>query len=154
MAVTRESRAVERPLTQIDRWFDEMWRNTISRFFRTPSLFELRDMELMPWQPLADIEETDDAFIIRMDLPGVTKNDIHLTIDNNTLTIRGERKRVGSEKREDYHLLERYYGNFQRSFVLPSTIDENNVNAEYKDGVLTVTLKKKEEAKPKAIEIR
>jgi HSP20 family protein len=144
---------MDRPWANIDRFFDDMWRNAVSRVFKAPFFYEMSDSELLPWHPLADIEETEDAYVLRMDLPGINKNDIHLSIEKNVLTIRGERKHEGSEKNENYHAMERFYGKFQRSFVLPSSVDDNSVNAEYKDGVLTVTLKKKEEAKPKAIEI-
>ncbi len=154
MAIVRRSEdrsILDRPWKQIDRFFDEIWRDPFRSFFRFP-FFE-SDVELMQWSPMADIEETDDAFILRMDLPGMNKKDIHVSLDNNILTIRGERKREGVEKEENYRLMERYYGKFNRTFTLPASVDVNSVNAEFKDGVLVVTIKKKEEAKPKAIEI-
>lgn len=148
---TEDLAAVDRRWSNFDRMFDELWRMPISRLFRIPSL-EMADAEWLHWHPAADIEETDDAYILRMDLPGVNKKDVSVTIQNNVLSVRGERKRDEADK--TYHVTERFTGNFYRSFVLPSTVDENSIVAEYKDGVLTATIRKKEEAKPKAIEIR
>lgn len=151
-------RAEDRPV--LDRWgnmerlFDDMWRNTVSRFFRMPSMFDVSDTELFQWQQTADIEETANEYIIRVDLPGMRKDDIHVSLDNNVLTIRGQRQRVGSENQQDYRVLERYYGNFYRSFLLPSTVDENSIDAAYKDGVLTLTVTKREEARARNIEIK
>ncbi len=144
------SSPVERAWSAFDRFFDEMWRSPISRFFRAPSLFELTDTEYFHWHPYADIEETDDGYIVRMDLAGVNKNDIHVSLENNVLTVRGERKREEGQERT-FHFNERFYGKFYRSFVLPSTVDPDSVAAEYKDGVLTINIRKKEEARPKAI---
>ncbi|NIR49249.1 Hsp20/alpha crystallin family protein [candidate division KSB1 bacterium] len=143
---------VDRPWNAMERFFDEMWRTPFSRFLRTPSLFDT-DTEWFGWHPMADIEETDDSYLIRMDLPGMKKKDIHVSIDNNVLTIEGERKRDEKSKDENYRIMERFYGKFNRSFTLPSSVDVKSVDAEFKDGVLVVNLKKKEESKPKAIEI-
>lgn len=150
---TETTTPIERAWSTFDRLFEEMWRRPLSRWFRTPFLFETGDTEYLAWYPDADIEETDDGYILRMDLAGVHKNDIHISLENNVLTVRGERKREEGEDRT-YHFAERCYGKFYRSFVLPSTVDNDSVTAEYQDGVLTVHIKKKEEAKPKAIEIK
>ncbi|RMF66230.1 MAG: Hsp20/alpha crystallin family protein, partial [Calditrichaeota bacterium] len=125
----------------------------LSTLFRTPSFFELSDTEWMPWQPLGDFEETDDEFILRLDLPGMKKKDIHVSIQNNVLSVQGERKREEESKDKSYHVRQRMYGKFHRSFMLPSSVDENSIDAQYKDGVLTVTIKKKEDAKARQIEI-
>ncbi|MFQ5709899.1 MAG: Hsp20/alpha crystallin family protein [bacterium] len=143
---------IDRPWSRLDRFIDEMWRSPFSAFFRAPSLFEMGDTEYLHWHPYADIEETDDDYVLRMDLAGISKKDINISLENNVLTVRGERKRDEADKRT-VHVNERFFGKFYRSFVLPSTVDPDSVNAEYKDGVLTVTIKKREEAKPKAIEI-
>ncbi len=149
---TQDLATVDSSWANFDRMFDELWRMPVSRLLRAPSLFETTDLEWLHWHPEADIEETDDAYILRVDLPGMNKKDVNVTIQNNVLTIRGERKRDEEDKR--YHVAERFTGKFYRSFVLPTSVDENSIVAEYKDGVLTATIKKKEEAKPKAIEIR
>lgn len=151
--VKRSDRSLlDRPWRGIDRFFDELWQEPIGRFFGTPWFDS--DTELMRWHPTTDIEETNDSFIVRLDLPGMNKKDIHVSLDNNVLTIWGERKREDGAREENYRVMERYYGKFRRTFALPSTVDANSVNAEFKDGVLVVDIKKKEEAKPKEIAIR
>lgn len=153
MALVRRQNdmAVDRPWSAVDRFFDDMWQDPFRRFFRAPSLFELSDSELLHWHPTADIHETDNEFIVQMDLPGITKKDVKVSIDDNVLTIRGERNR---ETTEDYRVQERYYGKFERSFVLPRNVDSNSVDAEFKDGVLTVHIQKQEASRAKQIKIR
>lgn len=144
----------ERPLLELDRFFDEMWTDRFDRLFRLPSLLRFEDRPLVGWRPALDIEETDNEFIVRMDLPGMNKKDIHVSVDNNVLTIRGERRREREDKDRNYYCAERFYGQFQRSFTLPTDIDENKIHAEYKDGVLTITLPKTEEARARVVEIK
>lgn len=105
------------------------------------------------WQPPVDIYEDEDSVIIKAELPGVDQKDIEVKIDNSTLTLRGERKHDQSVKKENYHRIERYYGSFQRSFSLPATIDQEKVRANCDKGVLTITLPKKEEVRPKQINV-
>ena len=105
------------------------------------------------WQPLVDIYETADSIVIKAELPDVDHKDIDVLIEENTLTLRGERRHVGEVKKENYHRIERYFGTFQRNFSLPATIDQENVNAICEKGVLTITLPKKEKAKPKQINV-
>jgi len=106
------------------------------------------------WIPPVDIFENDKhEIVIRAEMPGLKRDDIELRVENNTLTLRGERKRENEVKDEQYHRVERAYGAFSRSFSLPSTVDAGNVSAEYKDGVLTVTLPTREEAKPRQIPV-
>ena len=109
---------------------------------------------LTTWAPACDIYETDNEIVVKAELPEVKKEDVHVSIDNNLLTIRGERKLSEETKRENYHRLERRYGAFTRSFTLPSFADTSKINAEFKDGMLRVTLPKREEAKPKQIEVK
>jgi HSP20 family protein len=92
--------------------------------------------------------------VVMAELPEVKKEDVYVSIENNMLTILGERKFSEEMKKENYHRFERSYGEFMRSFTLPSFVDANKVNAEFKDGVLRVTLAKREEAKPKQIEVK
>ena len=105
------------------------------------------------WQPPVDIYETVDSIVIKAELPDVDQKDIEVRIEENTLTLRGERKHEDEVKKENYHRIERYFGTFQRSFSLPTTVDQEKVVAACDKGVLTITLPKKEETKPKQINI-
>ena len=105
------------------------------------------------WAPPVDIYETDDAVILKAELPGVSKDDVSIEIHQNTLILRGQRKHEAEVKEEDYHRVERAYGTFQRSFMLPTLVDQEHVQATYKDGVLELRLPKSEAAKPKRIAI-
>jgi HSP20 family protein len=105
------------------------------------------------WQPPVDIYEDKDAVTIKAELPEIDQKDIDIRIEDNTLTLRGERKHSEEIKQENYHRIERYYGSFQRSFTLPQTIDQEKVKASCDKGVLTITLPKREELKPKQITV-
>jgi HSP20 family protein len=105
------------------------------------------------WQPAVDIYETEDSIVIKAELPDVEQKDIEVRIEDNTLTLKGERKHEGEVRKENYHRIERYFGSFQRSFSLPGNIRQDNVSATCDRGVLTVTLPKKEETKPKQIKV-
>ena len=105
------------------------------------------------WVPLADIYENDNDLIVRAELPGVDPKMVDLRVENNVLTIRGERPFEPNVEQENYHRLERSYGTFSRSFTLPATIDADKIRAEYRDGILNLTLPKSEKAKPKRIQI-
>ena len=107
------------------------------------------------WIPSVDIYENDkQELVMEAELPGLEKQDIDLRVENNTLTIRGERKRHNEVKDEQYHRVERVLGSFSRSFSLPATVDAGRVSAEYKDGVLRVVLPVREEAKPRQIQVK
>lgn len=106
------------------------------------------------WQPAVDIYETEESIVIKAELPDVDQKEIEVRIEDNTLTIKGERKHEGDVKKENYHRIERYFGSFQRSFSLPTTIRQENVSAVCDKGVLTITLPKKEETKPKQINVQ
>lgn len=106
-----------------------------------------------PWTPAVDIYETDNDLVIKADLPGLNMEDIHVDIENGTLSLRGERKFEGVDQGRGYHRIERSYGSFARYFTLPDTVDPDKVRADYKNGVLTVTLPKKEIAKPRTIKV-
>jgi HSP20 family protein len=105
------------------------------------------------WRPLVDIFEDDQAITIKAELPEIDEKDIQIDLDNNILTIKGERKLEKEEKKESYHRVERFYGSFQRTFELPATVDREAISASYDKGVLKVTLPKKEESKPKKVQI-
>ena len=106
-----------------------------------------------PWTPAVDILETDNELMIKADLPQVDMKDIQVEIENGTLTLKGERKFDEEEKAQGYHRIERSYGTFARYFSLPDSVDPEKVKAEYKNGVLTVSLTKKEIAKPRSIKV-
>jgi HSP20 family protein len=105
------------------------------------------------WAPAVDIYEREGNLVLKAELPGIEAKDVDIRLENNVLTLRGERQFDNEVKRESYHRVERSYGTFSRSFTLPSVVDQEKIKAEYKDGVLRVTLPKKEEAKPKQISI-
>ncbi len=105
------------------------------------------------WSPMVDVHETDEGIRLVADLPGIKQEDIQVSIEGDTLTLKGERKRDTEVKEDQYHRVERSYGVFQRSILLPSVVDSSKVKATYKDGVLEILLPKKEEAKPKEIKI-
>jgi len=107
------------------------------------------------WVPPVDIYENDShEIVLSAELPGVKKEDLDLRVENNTLTIRGERKREQETTKDSYHRVERVYGTFSRSFALPSTVNTGEVNAEFRDGVLKVILPAREEAKPRQIQVQ
>jgi len=106
------------------------------------------------WTPACDIFETDKELIVKAELPEVKKEDLHLSLENNILTIKGERKFETETKQGEVHRLERSYGEFVRSFTLPTVVDQTKINAEFKDGLLRLVLPKREEAKAKTIEVK
>ena len=106
-----------------------------------------------PWAPAVDIYENENELVLKADVPAIKLEDIKIEIENGTLTIQGERKFEKSEGKGGYHRIERSYGSFVRCFSLPETVDPEKVNAEYTGGVLTVTLAKKEVAKPRSIKV-
>ena len=106
-----------------------------------------------PWTPAVDIYETENDLVVKADLPDVDLKDIDVRVENQTLTIAGERKFEKQDNVAGYHRIERSYGDFVRTFALPNTVDSDKVAADYKNGVLTVTLPKKEAAKPKQIKV-
>ncbi len=105
------------------------------------------------WIPPVDIYETTDRICVRAELPGVEKDAVHVEVKDGVLTLRGERKFEKEVKEENYHRIERSYGTFHRSFTLPSSVDAEKVTARMRDGVLEVNLQKKEQAKPKQIQV-
>ncbi len=106
-----------------------------------------------PWSPAVDISETEDALVVQADLPGIDLKDIDIRLENETLTVSGQRKFEKEEKVKGYHRIERSYGTFVRSFSVPSTVETDKVAAAYREGVLTVTLPKKEAAKPRQVKV-
>ena len=105
------------------------------------------------WAPPVDIYENGDSLVLKAELPGVNPDDVEIRVEDNTLYLKGDRKFEKEVKEQNYHRIERSYGTFTRTFSLPNSIDADKVGASYKDGILTLTMPKKEEAKPKTIKI-
>ncbi|HEY7161247.1 MAG TPA: Hsp20/alpha crystallin family protein [Acidobacteriota bacterium] len=105
------------------------------------------------WAPAVDIHETDQAIVLKADLPGLNPNEVDIRIEDNTLYLKGERKMENETKEENYHRIERSYGSFSRSFILPRTVSADKISADYKNGVLNITMPKREESKPKQIRV-
>jgi HSP20 family protein len=106
-----------------------------------------------PWSPAVDIFETENELVLKADLPEVEQKDIDVRVENQTLTLAGERKFEKKDSGKGFHRMERQYGSFVRSFAVPNTFDTENIAAQYQNGVLTVTLPKKEAAKPRQIKV-
>ena len=111
------------------------------------------DEPMGSWAPQCDIYEDGESIVVKAELPGVDRNDIDVQVENNILTLRGERKREREVKTENVYRTERSFGIFSRSFTLPVTVDTEHIKAEYKDGVLHLTLPKVEEAKPRKVKV-
>jgi len=124
-----------------------LFQDSINRLFSDQSATR-------PWAPAVDILETENELVLKADVPGVELKDVDIQLENGTLTIKGERKFEKEEKNKGFHRLERSYGSFVRYFTLPETVDPERVKAEYTNGVLTVTLPKKEIAKARAIKVQ
>lgn len=141
MAIVRWDPArelAEMEVDRLNRMFTEFYGDAFSR----------------GWVPAVDIYETDDhEVVLKAELPEMKREDIHITFENGVLTLKGERKVEQEVKRDNFQRLERRYGTFSRSFTLPNTIDPSRINASYKDGVLTVRLPQREEARPKQIAV-
>ena len=132
-------------------------QNRLSSFFgRSPGRRRNGhgDLALADWAPTADISEDENEYVIKAELPELKKEDVKVTAEAGTLTIMGERRFEKEEKGKRYHRVERAYGTFARSFTLPNIVDTTSIKAEFKDGVLRVTMPKREEAKPKQISIQ
>jgi len=125
------------------------------RLFRGAFTSQLGDTELSTrsWAPPVDIYETEDAIVLKAELPGADPKDVEVRVEDNTLYLKGERKFEKEVKEQNYHRVERSYGSFARSFSLPNSISTDKVKAEFKDGLLTLTMPKREESKPKTIKI-
>jgi HSP20 family protein len=128
--------------------------NRINRLFED-SLYgdNERESDVAAWYPSTDIYETQDEYVFKLEVPGLTKEDIKIELKDSTLSISGERKEETEVKKEDYHRIESCSGKFYRNFSLPRNIDPKKVNAKMKDGILELRISKSEEAKPQSIPI-
>ena len=140
-------------LLNVEREFNKLF-NTFNRRFGFDDSTMNEELENAVWSPLTDISENKDQYILKMDLPGVSKENLKLSFNDGELIISGERKQEKEGKDSKYHRIERTYGKYFRAFTLPQTIQADKINAEFKDGQLTVTVPKSEEAKPKELEIK
>ncbi len=119
-----------------------------------PFLPQEENLRFTGWMPACDIFETEKELVLKLELPEVKKENVHVTVDNRVLTLRGERQLDEKIERENYHRIERSYGEFMRSFTLPTFVNAEKIAADFKEGVLTVTLPKTEEALPKQVEVK
>lgn len=147
------------PATRWDPFkeLEDMQRRLSTVFGRLPVRKEGGKDEAMTvaeWAPLVDIVEDEKEYLVKAELPEVKKEDVKVTVEDDVLTITGERKYEKEEKGKKYHRVERAYGSFERSFTLPEDADGTKVNAEFKDGILRVHVAKSEKAKPKSIEVK
>lgn len=130
--------------------------NRLNRLFGRASNAEESDQNMLAvadWSPSVDISETNDAYLIKGEIPGVKKEDVKVSVQDGMLTIQGERKMEKEEKNKKFHRVECSYGNFVRSFRMPDDADESKVKAEFKDGMLNVSLPKTEKAKSRSINV-
>ena len=133
------------PITGVDPF--QGFQDTMNRFFNEPAANR-------PWVPPVDIRETENELVLKADIPDVKFEDIDVRMENGTLTIRGERKFEQQKKEGGWHRVERSYGSFERVFTLPDSVNPEAVQADYKNGTLTVTLPKKEIAKPRQVKVQ
>ena len=141
----REMEDTQRRMSSLFDW---------SPFRRTSLTTDSEDITVAEWAPMVDIVEDPKGYLIKAELPEVQKGDVKVTVESGTLTISGERKAEKEEKGRRFHRVERYYGQFERSFTIPDDAEANDVKAEFKDGVLRVHLAKSEKARPKQIEVK
>jgi HSP20 family protein len=137
-----------RGLASTQDQFGRLFNDTFSRFLGSEEGLSARS-----WVPPVDVYETDLNVVLTAELPGVDPKDVELRVEDNTLYLQGHRNFQKEVKEDDYHRVERSYGSFARSFTLPASVDSDQAKAEYKDGLLTLTLPKREEAKPKTIQV-
>jgi HSP20 family protein len=140
------NRSLQNLQSEIDRLFDS--------FFPSSSQSSDDDTsQQATWAPRTDLVETEGGYRLRLDLPGVTKDDVNINFHNNTLSVSGKRSAAKEEESAEYVRVERTYGHFYRSFSLPRTIDAEGIEASFDNGVLTISVPKSEESKPRQIEI-
>lgn len=144
LTVWRSFKELERMRREMDR----LWES----FFEERPRWRVE--EAGEWLPSLDLSETKNDFVVKAELPGIDPKDIDISLANDILTIKGEKKQEKEEKEENYHIIERSYGSFTRSIRLPREVQSDKISASYKNGVLKITLPKSEEAKKKEIKIK
>lgn len=133
---------------EIDRLFDEAFRGFPSVFREG---FEWPEITPIMLAPNLDIKETDENYVISVEIPGVAKEDVDIRLDGDTLTIHGEKKQEKKEDKENYHCVERHYGSFERVLTIPKDANADNIDAKFKDGVLTINIKRQAKSAPKEV---
>jgi len=139
------------PFRELERMRREMDRLWDSFFEERP---RRKGEEISEWAPSIDVAETKDSLVVRAEIPGIDPKGIDISLSQDVLTIKGEKKQEKEEKEENYHFVERIYGSFSRSVRLPREVQSEKISATYKDGILKITLPKSEEAKKKEIKIK
>ncbi len=137
-----------RPLQELKKEMDRIWQEFFGKSYLPEKWITFE------WSPAIDVSETDNEVLVKVDLPGVNPDDIEISLSENILTIKGEKKKEEEEKKENFYRMERYYGSFMRSIQLPCEIEEDKISATYKDGVLKIVLPKKPEEKKKVIKVK
>jgi HSP20 family protein len=127
------------------------WFNDIDTWYDTGFSGDIPDMT---WRPAIDVEEKDGKYMVRADLPGLNKKDIHVELHDGYLTLRGERKSEHEENKDNYHRIERTYGTFERTFRVPKGVTEKDIHAKYKDGVLELTVPTPKVVEPTTTEVK
>ena len=135
-----------RELLDLQRGINQLFDSSVGRS-------SSEGVALSTWMPSVDIYEDEVSFLIKLELPEVSRENVKVNLHENTLSISGERRIENEDKREGYHRVERSYGQFYRSFTLPPNVNTEAINAQFKDGMLRLSIPKKEEAKPKQIEV-
>ena len=158
-----ETKPAVRPRAEMERWrlsdvermfedwFEDFWARPVSRLWR-PGFARMRSMSIEA--PALDVYEQKDDLIVKAEIPGLTKDEIDITLEANTLTIKGEKKKEEEVKDDDYYRCERTYGAFTRSIELPVTVQTDKVNASFKNGVLEIRMPKTEEAKKNVVKVK
>jgi len=139
-------------LLSIQEKMNKLFEDTLTHQGRTYKPDE--ELSMAQWAPPVDIYETENEIILKAELPEIKKEDVEINVENNVLTLKGERKFEKETKKENYHRVERSYGSFKRSFTLPTTVDQEKIDASFDDGILKIAMAKKEETKPKQISIK
>ena len=141
-------------ITRFDPFRDlAQLQDRVNRLFQESAQGREEGFDTASFVPPVDIYADEHNIVLKVEVPGIDQKDLDVRIENNTITIRGERKFEKETKEENYHRVERRYGSFQRSFGLPNTVNSENVTADYDNGILKVTLAKRAEAKPKQIKV-
>src|SRR5271165_5165319 len=140
-------------MTRFEPFRSNPLQDQLSRLFNEAFERSGEDSNLTPWAPAVDIYETEQELVVKADLPDVRPEDLDIRVENNILTIRGERKFEKKVNESNYLRVERAYGSFTRSFSLANTVNSEAIKADYKNGVLSLSIPKREEAKPKQIKI-
>lgn len=142
-----------RDLLNVEREFNRLYKEFENRFGFKAARANEEDLNTANWMPLTDIYEDNENYRLKLDLPGINKEDVKISINRGVLSISGERKQENETSGYKFHRVERVYGKFYRSFTLPEKIKEDKIHADFSNGQLSIVIPKAEEAKPKEIQI-